>query len=514
MTGSTKKQEWIALALTAFFLAVFILIAFLMVGTGDSGDSIEHYLISRFAFAHPELFLHHWGKPVFTLLSSPFSQFGFTGMKIFNCLVAALTGYFTIKTASLIGGVKDYPPPGPLPADREGEKRSGRLSPPFERGGGLRGWVLSPFFVVLFLFCAPVYFKYIFSGMTEHLLGLALILSVFLMLKKQVTLSVLIVSFMPFMRSEGLILAGVFAFYLIVKKYYRLLPLLLAGHILYSIIGYFYYHDLLWVFNRIPYLNLDSWYGEGDWPDFIFKLYYVMGLPLFGIFILGLVRMAVKLFHKKLFHDQPFLKEELILVYGSFLAFFMGHTIFWALGIFNSMGLGRVLNSIIPLTALIGMRGLEWITSTCIRWLNSIFLYGILLFVVAFPFLGNPASLKWEKDLGLSADQKLINEVIPELRIGSAKKLWLYSHPYVGMQLGIDPYDPSQRAKISAINNPKDLPAATVIIWDSWFSPVEEGYTLESLQAKEFLTLGSLYISPEDPAKKIAIFVMKDKGMQ
>lgn len=514
MTVNTKKQEWIALALTGCFLAIFFLIAFLKDGTGDSGDSIEHYLISRFAFLHPELFLHHWGKPVFTLLSSPFSQFGFTGIKIFNCLVAALTGYFVIKTAFRLRILYCYPPPDPLPADREGEQVSGNLPPPFSKGGGHGGWVHLSNLAIVFLFFAPVYFKYIFSGMTEHLLGLALILSVFLMVKKQVTLSALIVSFMPFMRSEGLIIAGVFALYLMVKKQYRHLPLLLAGHVVYGIAGYFYYHDVLWVFNRIPYLNLDSWYGEGHWPDFIFKLYYVMGLPLFGIFILGLVRMAVKLFKKKFIQSQPYFEEELILVYGSFLAFFLGHTVFWALGIFNSMGLGRVLNSVIPLTALIGMRGLEWITTTRIRWLNRILLYGILLFVVVFPFLGNPASLKWKKDLGLSADQKLINEVIPELNAGSAKNLWLYSHPYVGMQLGIDPYDPSQRGKISAINDQEGLPAATVIIWDSWFSPVEEGYTLESLQAKEFLTLESLHISPEDPAKKIAIFVMKDKGMQ
>lgn len=476
ITGS-RKQVGMAMAVTLFFLAVFILIAFLMDGTGDSGDSIEHYLISRFAFLHPELFLHHWGKPVFTFLSSPFSQFGFTGIKIFNCIVAAVTGYFTIQTAS-------------------------RMRMPL------------PSISIFFLFFAPVYFKYIFSGMTEHLLGLALILSVFLMMKKKITLSVLIVSFMPFMRSEGLVLMGVFALYLLVKKCYRYLPLLLTGHVIYSIVGYFYYHDLLWVFDRIPYLNLDSWYGAGHWPDFIFKLYYVVGLPLFGMLILGLVWMVINLFQKKNIQYPLFFHEELILIYGSFLAFFMAHTMFWALGIFNSMGLGRVLNSVIPLTALIGLRGLTWISNTRIRWLNSVLFYGILLFIAAFPFLGNPASLKWEKDLGLSSDQKLINEVISELKEGSSRKLYLYSHPYIGMQLGIDPYDPSQRGKISALKDPEDLPLHTVIIWDSWFSLVEEGYTLENLLTKEFLVMVSQHTSTEDPAKKIAIFVMKDNRMQ
>ncbi len=514
MIADSKKQEEIALALTMCFLAVFILIAFLMYGTGDSGDSIEHYLISRFAFRHPELFLHHWGKPVFTLLSSPFSQFGFTGMKVFNCMVAAITGYFTIKTASRLRILFGYPPPGPLPAGRAGETESGSLPAPFSKRGGQGGWVHFPYLVPFFLFFAPVYFKYIFSGMTEHLLGLALVLSVFLVLKKKIALSALIVSFMPFMRSEGLILVGVFALYFLIKKHFRYIPLLLVGHVFYSFIGYFYYHDLLWVFNRIPYLSFDSWYGAGHWPDFIFKLYYVVGLPLFVMITLGLIWMVVRLSRKKHTGDLPFFHEELLLVYGSFMAFFLAHTVFWALGIFNSMGLGRVLNSVIPLTALIGLRGLEWITTTRFRWLNGILLFGILSFIAVFPFLGNPGSLKWEKDLGLSADQKLINEVIPELKEGFSDKLYLYSHPYIGMQLGIDPYDPSQRGKISVINDPEKLSPRTVVIWDSWFSPVEEGYTLESLQAKEFLVRVSQRTSTGDPAKKIAIFVMKDKGMQ
>jgi len=192
----------------------------------------------------------------------------------------------------------------------------------------------------------------------------------------------------------------------------------------------------------------------------------------------------------------------------------VAHSLFWALGIFNSMGLGRVLNSVIPLTAIIGLRGLEWITTTRIQWLNRILFYGILLFIIAFPFLDNPASLKWDKDLGLSADQDLVNEIIPQVKKGPSQTLYLYSHPYIGMQLGIDPYDPSQRGKIQVIKKPEDLPPHTVIIWDSWFSPVEEGYTLENLFAKDFLVLESEHTSTEDPAKKIAIFVMKGREKQ
>jgi len=36
---------------------------------GDA-DSLTHYKFSRYSWLYPEFLLHHWGKPVFTLLSS------------------------------------------------------------------------------------------------------------------------------------------------------------------------------------------------------------------------------------------------------------------------------------------------------------------------------------------------------------------------------------------------------------------------------------------------------------
>src|ERR1017187_8761669 len=67
--------------------------------TGDSGDSILHFLYSKYSFVHHELFFHHWAKPFFVLLSSPFSQVGFKGIIVFNCLLASLTCLFTYRTA-------------------------------------------------------------------------------------------------------------------------------------------------------------------------------------------------------------------------------------------------------------------------------------------------------------------------------------------------------------------------------------------------------------------------------
>ena len=52
--------------------------------------SYYDYLFARYAPQHPELFFHHWAKPLFVLLSCPFAQFGFIGVKVFNFIVSLL----------------------------------------------------------------------------------------------------------------------------------------------------------------------------------------------------------------------------------------------------------------------------------------------------------------------------------------------------------------------------------------------------------------------------------------
>ena len=67
--------------------------------TGLEGgqDSYMHYLFSRYSWSHPHLFLDQWGKPVFTLLSSPFSQLGINGLVLFNLFCLLFTGYYSYK---------------------------------------------------------------------------------------------------------------------------------------------------------------------------------------------------------------------------------------------------------------------------------------------------------------------------------------------------------------------------------------------------------------------------------
>jgi len=429
------------------YFIICITISFTQQGTVDSGDSIMHFLYAKYSFIHPSFFFHHWAKPIFVLLSSPFAQFGMTGMKIFNSLVSSLTLLFTFYTA------KQFT-----------DKNS--------------------FIIVLLLCFAPLNFVITFSGLTEPLFAFFLIFSTYLLVCGREINSSIILSFLPFVRSEGLILLGVFTLYFIVKRKFKIIPFLLTGHVIYSIAGYFYYHDFLWVFTKIPYAKLSSTYGSGPLFHFVNQMTYVIGIPVYLMLIAGLLFMAVSFFHVKYRKMTGKYTEKLILVYGGFLAFLIAHSLFWYFGIFNSMGLKRVLICIIPFIALIGLDGYNFITENLIKnkIAGRITASIIIAYLAIFPFMSNPASIRWNKEFSLSNDQVLINEMATFVNTNYPGYICYYYPPYISLALNIDHFDSAKRRDLPELYSEIEIPKNSLIIWDNWCAVIENGIPLEKLQ--------------------------------
>src|SRR5262249_11245842 len=146
-------------------------------------------LISRYSWKHPELFLYNWGKPFFTLLSSPFTQLGWPGMIAFNVSCGVATAYLTYRC-----------------------RRTLRI--PHS--------VLS----IVLLALMPVYFRQIPTGLTEPLFALVVALSGYLFLSGRVVAACLVISFLPLVRTEGLVVLPLFLVALIVKGRLDAAPLL------------------------------------------------------------------------------------------------------------------------------------------------------------------------------------------------------------------------------------------------------------------------------------------------
>lgn len=132
--------------LLAGLLLVSAITAVFTRGTYDSGDSVYHYVFAHYAFKHPLNLLDSWAKPVFTLLAAGPAQFGFLGMKLFQCAVVAASAWCAYVVARALR----------LPA---------------------------PELAILFAYAAPDYFLIQFSGLTEPLFGLLLVAAVALAMR-------------------------------------------------------------------------------------------------------------------------------------------------------------------------------------------------------------------------------------------------------------------------------------------------------------------------------------------
>ena len=396
-------------------------------GTGDDGDSVTHYLFAKYAPLHPALFFDHWAKPLFVLLASPFVQFGFVGVKVFNAINVLISIFLTYRTAVTLH---------------------------------LKNALISGVMMI----CGPLYYVLTFSGLTEPLFGCFIIGGVLLAAKGKQNGAAVLVSFLPFIRSEGLIILGVFGLYFLLNNNRKSLLLLAMGSVIYSVAGWFVYDDLLWVFSKIPYATLNSVYGKGELFHFIYKLNYITGVPVFILFWAGVLAALFNLF------KSPFIIDEKRLVFLCCLAFVVGHSLFWYLGIFNSMGLIRVLIGIMPLLALIGLQGFNLITEEIKmrgKYSNPVIQFLILAYIIAFPFTPNHAAVHFQKDMTLNTRQREALSIANFIKVDrGTSHQFLFNYHYLGDVLEIDYFDRSFRVDLNA-ENISEMKPGDMIIWQS-----------------------------------------------
>ncbi len=297
-------------------LFLFIILAFMAVinpAVGGEGDTIMHYFWAKHVWTDAEALFRSWAKPFFTLFASPWTLFGFKGIKVFNILAGTSASYL----ASLYA---------------------------LERN-----WKYF-FLVPVIAFIGPAYLSYLNSGLTEPFGALVLMAGVYLIRKNErntIWLGYLLLSFLPFCRSEAQVLIPLFALYALLNKQYRFIPLLAIGTLVYSIVGSFYRNDLFWVFHS-PYVAGASVYGKGNWSHYLERLNLMLSLPVNLVFLLGLVLSFLKSIRK-----ESFRKKDASFLLLAPIIFISAHSTVWALGIYASAGLERVLILIFPLIWLL-----------------------------------------------------------------------------------------------------------------------------------------------------------------
>lgn len=454
------KNDYVIIGgILSLLLVTFLIILYKTEGYIGEADSLTHYKYSRYSWLYPKFLLYHWGKPVFTLLTSPFALLGHDGVAVFNLLAGLLSCFFAWLSA------------------RKLQYRTHFLVP----------------FLIMFM---PIYSLNVISGLTEVLFGLFLIATTFLMLDKRYIWAAILVSFVHLVRTEGIVLIPVYGLYLLVIKQYRMIPWLFTGTVVYSIIGYFYYDNLFWLITEMPYTGgAVSLYGTGRFFHFFDLSPRFFGPFSVVLLSLGILTIFIGVFKKKL-HSM----DEMLLVFLPFFIYFMAHVVMWWSGIGSSLGMTRYMVAIVPLGGLLALKGFNLLrtgidnSSGTLIW-GKVFAMIVLALFLTQPFnvLRNfPRKLTGMDKVMHQASQYILANNLNENRI-------IYYDPAFFYFIGFSPYNPEEAKEgVYNIESPHEkINTGEIIIWDGHFAAIKR-LSLDSLRVNPYFDELAVF-DPESP---------------
>jgi len=458
IAGFFKHENNVLIVVLSLLFIFFLIILWKTEGYIGEADSLTHYRFSRYSWRFPEFLLHHWAKPLFTLLTSPFAQFGHGGMALFNLLAGLASAYLAWLSARKLGYNSRY-------------------------------------LIPVMLFFMPVYSLNVLSGLTEVLFGLNIILTTYLCLDKKYLPAAIVISFSPLVRTEGIILMAVFGLFFLIKKQYRYIPWFLTGSLVYSIIGYFHFNDFFWLITQMPYAEgAADLYGKGKITYFVDVSPKIFG-PFTSIMIaLGIVLIIIDLVRKR----TKIIYDEALLVLLPFVIYFLAHSVMWWSGIGKSFGMHRYMIAIMPLGALLTIRAFNLMKNyfdslTRKKTYGIIFTVIFTLLIISQPFKILPA---FPQKFGVR--DKVMYEASHYIIENDLNKNKIYYYdPAFIYFIGFDPFDPDQaREFVPNPANPHiDIKENEIVIWDGHFSHLLN-LNLDSLKASPYFNELAIFEPP------------------
>ena len=455
--NSTKTFKRITITFSLLWL---VLIHFLNELPLDVGDGIMHFNISQASWTDPQLFIHHWGKPLFILLSSTFAQFGMDGMVLFNMIIFFLT--------VLIGW---------------------KILNHFE----IPNIVQASF--PLILLSIFDYTNSILAGLTEPIFGLFILESAWLIITKRWNWFAILVSFTPFLRSEGQLAIVLGIIILLLSKQLKSLPFLALGFILYGLIGIILIGDFWWYFTTSPYHWDNDIYGHGNWYDYLVSYKQYLG----NIGLILTITSSISIFYllkKKQWNRLQIL--PLIMVSGIFIGIIAIHSYFWANGLNGSLGLTRIATQGTPPFILLSIYytfNIELLP--IVEKLRSLFFLLLLILI--------PISLLKSSHFPRKADaldKEIINAATFLKHQNIEGKTFFFHHPLFAYEMGANTYKSNQLFVFYYCNQLENdlgniIKPGDIIIRDSHFGPQEAGMNLKEFKQSKDLVKIKQFVSSD-----------------
>jgi hypothetical protein len=425
----------------------------------DCGDGLMHFFISQASWEDPTFFLDHWGKPLFTLLSSPFAQFGFGGIILFNALVFLITvlvGWQILKKLNTT-----------LPVQ-----------------------LLFP----LLLLLTPDYANNILGGLTEPLFGLFLVLACWAWIEDKFMLFALFAGATLFLRSEGQLVMLFALALLLLAKQWKSIFFLVVPFIVYAFIGLLALDDFWWYFTKSPYSMDNSFYGVGSYWHYINEFKSYLGIHGLAIAWIGFSGVVYYFFKKKLDFK---LFGLIVLSYGTFLGIIAAHSYFYGSGQNGSMGLTRIATQGLPAFLIVNLYFFGALINPKTEPMKlSAYLFPSLM---VFLLCTTPYLKKGENRINNTLIA--MGDFIKQEPLLKNKTIYAY-HPLLAYALESNLKMKNQRLQqfsgLSFLEDKSRLQFGDAIVWDSQFGPYEISIPLENFLQDSNLMLCKQETIPGD----------------
>ncbi len=462
MRSAHKKELKLVLSLLAVFFLASVVVIFNTENSFGGGDPFSHFKMAYWGWKYPRLLFDSWGKPAYTILVSPFAQLGMNFARMYNVLMGLLTAFFSWKLA-----------------------RELKLN---------NAWM-----VVLLVLFTPIYFSLMFAALTEVTFSMLLILSLLLFFQRKYFWSAVVISFLPLVRTEGVVLFPIFLLAFSLKKQWKALPFFTVGFFLISWLGRPFYHSFWWLITDMPYKGgAADIYGHGNLFHFIDQTGGILGYPIAGLFCVGLVAGLWFWIRKDRFQmNQRF--YFLLLIPGSYLLFLAAHSFVWWKGIGNSLGLIRVIGAVTPLAAIMALSGFDVLADVFSKYRKTIVAVSALLLL----WIIYAGATTHRDGFEMSKPQQILTRACNYLKQNDLDKYKIYYFSsYIPYRLGIDPYDNQHSSEgiphTQKISNA--IPEGSIIVWDAHFGPNEGRTPLDKLLGDNGLRLLNVF-KPKVPFK-------------
>lgn len=383
---STRKNLIVLLTLSFIFIFKLILLQRLQ-GFGWEPDEYMHFLELKTIFTNFPDNLHIglgvWSKPLYAypigLIVSIFNIQSLEAVQVIGILIFLVSSVLVFRILREMG---------------------------YRFIIAMAGLVLMNFSFLLF--------RGSLSIMTEGVFALALLIGIFLILKKRYLLASLSIGLLPLVRIEGLLfVAFTFIYFLSIKLPIK--QLISKGLVLalptfaWNLLGFINFGLPLFIFSG-GYPLYAGKYGHGGF-SYYFKGFIALEPILFIALILG-IPLVLKFYREK--------RKIELFIFTSFWFFFGSQVILWKYGLFGTAGLMRYFITVLPLAILLVCFFLNEVNLRALKKRLNMMIFVLILLIIQTGFsltiYSRGGIVFYQHITGvMNEDFKIIGEFIKEL---------------------------------------------------------------------------------------------------